>query len=283
MNRNNNFLSFVYILFFLYMVAIIATILGYVVANTNHTITDDSDSIVSESSVIIDTTTITELETTTTESETITTRALSTDMKSTFESRTKETTDSTILPERTTATVSTFSTISANQEISTSKTSVNQDFLSYDSKTSSSSTTTTTTAVYVESSNTDNNSNTRNGLTFVKTFNRGTYYCYGCNMKGGSGRQLISCYTGDGVVKGSIASYYLYANYGYMFNGRRTIVYLEIPKHPEMNGYYYLDDSSSPEGQYKNDVIDFFYIYSAECPFQLDGVVQVDCYIDLGA
>ena len=51
---------------------------------------------------------------------------------------------------------------------------------------------------------------------FVKTFNRCTYYAYGHGgLCGGSGRSLIDCSYGNGTVKGSIASSYLYSNYGY--------------------------------------------------------------------
>ena len=113
-------------------------------------------------------------------------------------------------------------------------------------------------------------------LTFVKTFTRGTYYCYGKQMKGGSGRSLIACTTDDSVeIKGSIASSYLYKNYGYNYNGERTKVYLEIKDYSSMNGYYYLDDSDAGN----SNVIDFFYIYGSNCPFKNQGVVKVDCYI----
>lgn len=112
-------------------------------------------------------------------------------------------------------------------------------------------------------------------LTFVKTFTRGTYYAYGCAKKGGSGRQLISCSSGGQGVKGSIASWYLYKNYGYKRNGR-TKVYLEISGYPSMNGWYYLDDSCAPG---YNNVIDFFYINGRSCPFSRQGVVTVKCYI----
>lgn len=110
---------------------------------------------------------------------------------------------------------------------------------------------------------------------FVKTFSRGTYYCYGRQCTGGSGRSLIDCSVGNSVVKGSIASSYLYHNYGYNYNGKRTMVYLEINGYPSMNGYYYLDDCDA--GNY--NVIDFYYTYSSGCPFRMAGVVTVDCYI----
>lgn len=111
--------------------------------------------------------------------------------------------------------------------------------------------------------------------TYVKNFSRGTYYAYGGYRMGGSGRQLIDCSQGDGNVKGSIASSYLYYNYGYNYNSKRTMVYLEINDYPYMTGYYYLDDSDAGN----SDVIDFFYLYNSNCQFQYQGVISVDCYI----
>lgn len=119
------------------------------------------------------------------------------------------------------------------------------------------------------------NPDTPSNMAFVKTFSRGTYYCYGGPRRGGSGRQLISCGCGNGAVKGSIASSYLYRNFGYNYNGKRTMVYLEISGYPAMNGYYYLDDSDAGN----TNVIDFFYITSSECLFRNQGVVSVNCYI----
>ncbi len=112
-------------------------------------------------------------------------------------------------------------------------------------------------------------------LVYVKTFSRGTYYAYGSHRNGGSGRNLIDCSQGDGTVKGSVASSYLYNAYGYNYNGSRTMVYLEIDGYSEMNGWYYLDDSDAGN----SEVIDFFYICGSNCQFQYQGVVQVDCYI----
>ena len=112
-------------------------------------------------------------------------------------------------------------------------------------------------------------------LTYVKHFTRGTYYAYGGPRKGGSQRQLIDCSIGDGTVKGSIASSYLYQNYGYNYNGKRTMVYLEIEGYSQMNGYYYLDDCDAGN----SNVIDFFFLYGSNCSFKEQGVVQVDCYI----
>lgn len=111
-------------------------------------------------------------------------------------------------------------------------------------------------------------------LSFVKTFTRGTYYAYGGGRCGGSGRSLIDCSWGNGTVKGSIASSYLYNLYGYNYNGR-TMVYLEVKGYPSMNGYYYVDDSDAGN----SNVIDFFYYYGSNCQFRNQGVVSVDCYI----
>lgn len=112
-------------------------------------------------------------------------------------------------------------------------------------------------------------------MTYVKNFSRGTYYAYGYQCTGGSGRALIDCSYGSGGVKGSIASSYLYKNYGYNYNGKRTMVYLEISGYSSMNGYYYLDDSDAGN----SNVIDFYYTYNSNCQFQYQGVVSVDCYI----
>lgn len=112
-------------------------------------------------------------------------------------------------------------------------------------------------------------------LTYVKHFTRGTYYAYGGPREGGSQRQLIDCSIGDGTVKGSIASSYLYQNYGYNYNGKRTMVYLEIEGYSQMSGYYYLDDCDAGN----SNVIDFFFLYESNCPFKEQGIVQVDCYI----
>jgi hypothetical protein len=132
----------------------------------------------------------------------------------------------------------------------------------------------------IESNNSNNTSSASSstssyGMSYVKNFSRGTYYAYGGSRYGGSGRSLIDCSYGNGTVKGSIASSYLYNNYGYNYNGKRTMVYLEISGYPSMSGYYYLDDSDAGN----SNVIDFFYYYGSNCQFRNQGVVSVDCYI----
>lgn len=116
----------------------------------------------------------------------------------------------------------------------------------------------------------------KESMTYVKHFTRGTYYCYGYECYGGSGRYLYDCSYGNGDgIKGSIASSYLYSNYGYNYNGQRTTVYLEVNGYPELSGLYFVDDSDA--GNW--NVIDFFYIYASNCPFSNQGVVEVDCWI----
>jgi hypothetical protein len=135
------------------------------------------------------------------------------------------------------------------------------------STTSNTSTTTSTTMITTLASSYN--------IEFVKTFSRGTYYPYSAGTKGGSGRTLIDCSIGDGTVKGSIASSYLYSLYGYNHDNR-TKVYLEILSHPEMDGYYYVDDCDA----WNPNVIDFYYYTASNCPFQMEGVVSVNCYVE---
>lgn len=119
-----------------------------------------------------------------------------------------------------------------------------------------------------------------------KVFMHGTYYCGSSGTIGGSGRNLIDCSVGDGIIKGSVASYFLYTELGYNLNGNRTVIYLEIPEFPEMNGLYYVDDCSTSENVTvgnttidANETIDFFYTNANNCPFQNIGVVEVKCYL----
>ena len=179
------------------------------------------------------------------------------------------TSDSTTTTEETTVVITTLATTTTTQIVVTTQPTTTK-------QTTAIKTTTTATTTQTSEETTTTSETSSGNRTFVKNFSRGTYYCYGCAMKGGSGRQLISCAVGDDFAKGSIASSYLYRNYGYNYNGNRTYVYLEIRNYPEMNGYYYLDDSDAGNP----NVIDFFYINASECPFRNAGVVYVDCYIE---
>lgn len=104
---------------------------------------------------------------------------------------------------------------------------------------------------------------------------KGTYYRGDVNpCPGGSGRMLIDCATGGVGVKGSVACRYVWSNYGYSYCGSRTVVRIEVPSHPEMNGMYYVDDCCA-----SNSVVDFYYPDYSKCPFQYDGVVSCRVWV----
>ena len=139
--------------------------------------------------------------------------------------------------------------------------------------------TTTTTVTQVNETTTAvtyGNEDVRSSANFVKTFTRGTYYCYEkTNVCGGSGRLLMDCSIKDDEIKGSAACRYIYEKYGYNYNGARTIVYLDIPEQSSMSGFYFIDDCCE-----SNDVIDFFFYYTNNCPFKNQGVLtKISCYI----
>jgi hypothetical protein len=137
---------------------------------------------------------------------------------------------------------------------------------------------------YSNDDNDDNNEDTYSssvnvstgGTTYVTTFTKGTCYAYGYQCVGGSGRSLIDCSWGDGTVHGSVASSFIYNNFGYNVNGR-TMVYLEVNGCPSMSGYYYVDDCNSfnhPE------IIDFYFNDYYNCDWYYQGVIySIDCYL----
>lgn len=144
-------------------------------------------------------------------------------------------------------------------------------------------TTTTTTVTQINETTTVityGNEDVRTSANFVKTFTRGTYYPglegYGSTqVYGGSGRLLMDCSIKDDEIKGSVACKYIQERYGYNYNGARTIVYLDIPEMPELSGFYFVDDSCL-----RDDTIDFYFTYKANCPFMNQGVLtKISCYI----
>jgi hypothetical protein len=124
------------------------------------------------------------------------------------------------------------------------------------------------------------NEDVRTGANFVKTFTRGTYYpgweAYGTTqVYGGSGRLLMDCSIKDDEIKGSVSCKYIYDRYKYNYNGARTLVYLDIPEVPGMSGFYFVDDCCL-----RDDTIDFYFTYEANCPFITQGVLtKISCYI----
>lgn len=221
---------------------------------------EDSSSLIETTTMISETTTESETTSTTIETSTIVEETTTTTEEETEYTTTLTSTETTTIT--TTKPVVVTTTEVSTQEVALTS-AVTSTTATGVTSTEAVTTVTTTEAVAAPS----------NSLSYVKHFSRGTYYAYG--TKGGSGRTLIDCSIGDGTVKGSIASSYLYKNYGYNYNGKRTMVYLEVEGYSQMNGYYYLDDSDAGN----SNVIDFFFYKNSNCPFQYQGVVPVECYI----
>jgi hypothetical protein len=107
---------------------------------------------------------------------------------------------------------------------------------------------------------------------------KGTYYPPNKNsgLYGGSQRPLIGCEIGDGTVRGSVACKYIYDKYKYNYSGSRTMVYIEVPQFPSMNGYYYVDDCCVSDY-----VIDFYWKDPSQCPFYdpIGVASDIQCWI----
>jgi len=90
-----------------------------------------------------------------------------------------------------------------------------------------------------------------------------TYYHgrYTNPCPGGSGRMLLDCTPKDDEIKGSVACRRIQEDYGYNVNGR-TRVYLEMDSHPEMDGWYFVDDACE-----KLTIVDFYFIEYEDCPW----------------
>lgn len=138
-------------------------------------------------------------------------------------------------------------------------------------------TTTTTTKVTTTSFTQEdlpyNTNSPIENLKFLGNY-KGTYYVVKTPCNGGSGRILVDC--GINITdsyKGSVASRYIYENYGYNYQGK-TMVYLEIKEYPEMNGWYSVDDCNG-----SRSIVDFYFSDPMNCPYQYDGVVHVGMYI----
>lgn len=136
------------------------------------------------------------------------------------------------------------------------------------------STTVNTTVTSVsESTTAETVTDFRDAMTYLGDFTA-TYYkgdsvpCYG-----GSGRMLVSCYEKDEWYKGSVASRWVYGQYGYELNGKTT-VYIEFDYYPRLNGWYSVDDYNADPG-----IIDFYFADYATCPWQNDGVTGCRVWI----
>ena len=133
----------------------------------------------------------------------------------------------------------------------------------------------TTVTSVTESTASETVTDFRDTMTYLGDF-RATYYkgdsvpCYG-----GSGRMLVSCYEKDEWYKGSVASRWVYGQYGYNANGKTT-VYIEFDDYPILNGWYSVDDCNADPG-----IIDFYFADYATCPWQKDGVTGCQMWISV--
>ena len=134
-------------------------------------------------------------------------------------------------------------------------------------------TTTTTTTTTTEETTTTTTTDMKDSLTYLGSF-IGTYFKGETNpCNGGSGRILIPCDIKDDTYKGSVASQLVFNQYGYERNGK-TMIYIEFPTIPEMNGWYSVDDYNADPS-----IIDFYFPDYSKCPWENDGVVQCIAWI----
>ncbi len=140
-------------------------------------------------------------------------------------------------------------------------------------KTEVTTVTTTYTMTTVESETIADVTNITDTMTYLGDFGA-TYYkgdsvpCYG-----GSGRMLVSCYEKCDGYKGSIASRWVYGQYGYELNGK-TMVYIEFDSYPRLNGWYSVDDRNADPS-----IVDFYFADYTTCPWQNDGVTGCRMWI----
>lgn len=135
------------------------------------------------------------------------------------------------------------------------------------------STTVTTVTTTTEETTTTTTTDMKESLTYLGSFT-GTYFkgeTDPCN--GGSGRILIPCVIKDDTYKGSVASKFVFNSYGYELNGK-TMIYIEFPSMPDLNGWYSVDDCNADPS-----IIDFYFPDYSKCPWQQDGVIQCVAWI----
>ena len=187
---------------------------------------------------------------------------------------TAETTKYTTTTTTTTSTTTTTTTTTTSTTTTTTTTGI-EDIITEMLVTTTDTTTTTAkiTTVTGPEDLPDNTTPPFDNLKFLGNY-KGTYYPVKGPCNGGSGRILVDCGVNlNDSYKGSIASKYIYKNYGYNHNGK-TMVYLKIKEYSEMDGWYSVDDCNG-----NTKIVDFYYSDAQNCPFQYDGVVHVEMYI----
>lgn len=134
-------------------------------------------------------------------------------------------------------------------------------------------TTATTTTTTEETTTTTTTTDMKDSLTYLGSFT-GTYFKGKTNpCNGGSGRILIPCDIKDDTYKGSVASKLIFNSYGYELNGK-TMIYIEFPSIPALNGWYSVDDCNADPS-----IIDFYFPDYSKCPWENDGVIQCVAWI----
>ena len=141
------------------------------------------------------------------------------------------------------------------------------------STTTTTVTTVTTTSESETTYTTTTTSDPKNNLLYLGEYT-GTYFKGDmCPCYGKAGRILIDCYPKEDTYKGSVAAVAISDQYGFDMNGK-TMIYIEIPAYPDMNGWYSVDDQNASP-----DIIDFYFPGYALCPWQNDGVTAVYAWI----
>lgn len=124
-----------------------------------------------------------------------------------------------------------------------------------------------------ETQTTPASDNIKDKLTYIGMF-VGTYFGDETPLNGGSGRELIDCSPSEGITHGSVASKYVYENFGYNVGGR-TKIWIEFSGLDEMNGWYTVDDCNADAA-----IIDFYFADYSTCPWQNDGTIAVNVWIE---
>lgn len=139
--------------------------------------------------------------------------------------------------------------------------------------TTESTTATVTTMTYVTTEPVTTVTDITDTMTYLGSFCATYYKGNGVPCYGGSGRMLVSCYEKDEWYKGSVASKFVFENYGYDVNGK-TMVYIEFPSFERLNGWYSVDDCNAD-----SSIVDFYFADYSTCPWQNDGVVMCQVWI----
>ena len=134
-------------------------------------------------------------------------------------------------------------------------------------------TTTTTVATTTEETTMTTTTDVKDTMTYLGSFT-GTYFKGETNpCNGGSGRILIPCDIKDDTYKGSVASKLVFNSYGYDMNGK-TMIYIEFPSMPTLNGWFSVDDCNADPS-----IIDFYFPDYSKCPWENDGVIACNAWI----